>query len=82
MAFGVLISTVLALLISTIVLACKRDHQITNIKEIIYNNRTDLNNNTIRMTNVETNNNKAEEILLKSRYREEWLKLYENKTDN
>ena len=72
MAFGVLISTVLALLISTIVLACKRDHQITNIKEIIYNNRTDLNNNTIRMTNVETNNNMAEEILLKYRYREEW----------
>ena len=72
MAFGVLISTVLALLISTIVLACKRDHQITNIKEIIYNNGTDLNNNTISMTNVETNNNIAEEILLKYRYREEW----------
>ena len=72
MAFGELISTVLALLISTIVLSCKRDHQITNIKEIIYNFGTDLNNNTISMTNVETNNNMAEEILLKYRYREEW----------
>ena len=72
MAFGELISTVLALLISTIVLSCKRGHQITNIKEIIYNIGTDLNNNTISMTNVETNNNMAEEILLKYRYREEW----------